>query len=291
MQDHDSTSPSPDTTHRYACIKCGYDVSGIDPHGACPECNTPIISTCITCDYDLSGTAPEAPCPECGTPVSCSMGNSALGEVPTQRLKSVHTGFRLVTNGILIYIVSIITTMILTFVIVNNPNLNYPFTAGAAIINNGLIIMIIAGWLKLSAPLEGLTPRLDAADKRSFNRVMLWIFAGTTALTLIYGLIPSDPLQVTTVDIVFGIISLLSLVVMLLVFISNVMYMGWFAMLVRNRKMARRSKHFVWYGPLIAIVGMFIFFIGPLITLVLYWNQIEYVRRDLKKVIQARKDN
>lgn len=285
---HPAASQPP---HRHACIKCAYDVSDIDPHGTCPECNTPIIGPCITCEYDLSGTDPDAVCPECGTPVLCSIGNSALAAVPTELLKSVHTGFRLVTNGILIYIISVIVTTLVTVSMINNAGLSYPVTLISALINNAIVFAIIIGWFKLSVPLTNLPSKLDAKDKRSFVRNMLWIFAACTLITLFYGLIPGDPFETTLIDMIYGLFSLFLMAVMLALFISNVMYMGWFAKLVRNRKMARRAKHFVWYGPLIAVVGLFLFFIGPLITLVLYWNQIEYVRRDLKKIIKARADS
>lgn len=273
-----------------ACLKCNYDLTGVDPAGNCPECGTPIINGCIVCDYDLSATNPSDNCPECGTPVTYSTGRDALGAVPTEQLRSVHTGFRLVTNLILLYIVSMILSMVAIFYVIGNtPDDYYTVTVIAAIINNGLIFGIIYGWFRITPLLENLPTPMDAPDKRSFVRITLWVFAATTAVSLIYGLIPSDPnAQPSTIDIIYGLFMLFSALVMLVLFIANVMYIGWFARLVRNRKMAKRAKHFVWYGPLIAVVGFFILFLGPLITLILYWNMIEYTRRDLKKIIQAR---
>ena len=205
-------------------------------------------------------------------------------------LSSVHTGFRLVTNLILLYIVSLVATFVLAFAVGMNSVQNiYLLTAIAGFINNAIVFGIIIGWFKLSRPLNGLPEMLDAGDKRSFVRVMLWIFAAVTCISLIYSLIPSDPdAPPTIIDMIYGIISLISLFIVLALFIANVMYIGWFAKLVRNKKMSKRAKHFVWSGPLIAIVGFFILFLGPLITLVMYWNMIEYTRRDLKKIIAAR---
>ena len=273
-----------------SCTKCNYNLSGIDLSANCPECGERIINECMFCDYDLSNTDPNNPCPECGVPVLCSIGNSAFASVSTEQLKSVHTGFKLVTMLILLYIVSVIATMVLSFALLTNaPDLNYLFTVVAAVVNNAIIFGIIVGWFKMIQPLKGLPSLIDAPDKRTFVRAMLWVFTGITVITLIYGFIPSaqsDALSV--IDIAFGIFYIFSLVFMLALFISNVMYIGWFAKLVRNKKMAKRSKHFVWSGPLIAILGFPLLFLGPLITLVLYWNQIEYIRRDLKKIIQTR---
>ena len=83
-------------------------------------------------------------------------------------------------------------------------------------------------------------------------------------------------------------VNLLAYTMMLVVFITSVLYMGWFAKIVRNKKMAGRAKHFIWSGPLMAITSVFLMMIGALIALVMYWNMVEYTRRDLKKIIDAR---
>lgn len=284
---------SPLTQH-HTCAKCDYDLANIDPAGNCPECGTPIINACMWCGYDLSGTDPAGNCPECGVPVAHSIGSSALGPVPTERLRSVHTGFRIVTILILVYIVSAIVTVFgIQLIASNNPDLMYPLTVLSALINNGLIFGIFFGWYKLSQPLTGLSTTIDVPDRRSFVRVMLAVAAVFTLFNLIYAFIPdnSDPdAALSGVDLVFWGISFLSLAAMLILFIANVLYLGWFAKLVRNRKMERRSKHFVWSGPLIAFLGFPLLALGPLITLVIYWNMVEYIRRDLKKVIKARPD-
>ena len=295
---HDSQAPSQPTPaeqpHEYhpTCAKCDYNLTSIDPSGTCPECGTPIINNCIRCEYDLTATDPSSNCPECGVPVVCSIGHSALGPVPTETLRAVHTGFRLVTMLILISIITGIASYIaMSVVIGQSPDLFYPVSVLGAIVNNALTFGIVVGWFKLTKPLTGLPAILDAPDKRSFVRVTLWIYAACLALTTIYQFIPQDPLandDPSIMDIVVGIFFLATYVVMLVVFISNVLYLGWFARLVRNRKMTKRSKHFAWSGPLIAILGLPLIFLGPLITLILYWNMVEYIRRDLKKIINAR---
>ena len=289
----EQTRSAPQTREFHpTCAKCDYNLTAIDPSGTCPECGTPIINNCIRCEYDLSATDVSSNCPECGVPVECSIGHSALGPVPTDLLRSVHTGFRLVTNLILISIVTIIISTVSTsFVIARNPDLFYPVTLISTIINNGLLFGIIVGWFKLSKPLTGLPVILDAPDKRSFVRVVLWIYAALIAITTIWQLIPRDPLSnddPSIFDLFMVLVIIATYIVLLVLFVANVLYMGWFARLVRNRKMTKRARHFAWSGPLIAIVGFPLLFLGPLITLILYWNMIEYVRRDLKKIIAAR---
>jgi len=282
------------TLAEHVCKQCAYNLDGVDVSGACPECGFPIIDGCIRCDYNLVATDPSGQCPECGVPVSCSIGSSALGGVSTEQLKSVHLGFKLVTSLILLYIVVI---LVMTGVVLSTAvNLNagedlYLAGVAAAVLSHGLVLGVIYGWFKLTQPLVGLPRMLNEPGTRSFVRVMLWIFVGVTLLNFMYSLVPADTEFTggySTMELVYLGFAVLSIGIMLVLFISNVLYVGWVARLVRNEKMYKRSKHLVWSGPLLVIVGAAIFVLGPLIALVLYWNMLEYVRRDLKKIIKAR---
>lgn len=278
----------------HACIKCGYDLTGCDLKGNCPECGTTILGECIWCEYDLSGTSTVAKCPECGVPAVHSIGHSALAAVPTKQLRSIHLGFRFVTNLILLYIIAIVAMILFGFMgaFLLNPSGTFFILLGIVAILTMLIPFgVVIGWFKLSKPMDGLPDLLDAPGRRKQLRVSLWVMTVTMLIFLALNivLIPlqfgqgNSMLQASLIGA-----RVLVFVAALISFIFMVRYMGWFARLVRNRKMYRRSKHLVWSGPLIAIVGFMLLLIGPLVTLVLYWNQVEYVRRDLKKIIRAR---
>ena len=92
------------------CEKCGYVIEGLDTNGNCPECGTKLIESCIWCAYDLSQTPPESPCPECGVPAMTSLGRDAFSAIPLRDLRSIHRGFRMVTLGILFYILSLLVS-------------------------------------------------------------------------------------------------------------------------------------------------------------------------------------
>ena len=247
---------SPITQAGHVCKQCAYNLDGVDVSGACPECGFPIIDGCIWCDYNLAATDPLGQCPECGVPVSCSIGSRALGGVSTEQLRSVHLGFKLVTGLILLYIVTIIvmTGVVLSMAVNLNAGEDF-YLAGVAesVLSHGLVFGIIYGWFKLTQPLVGLPRMLDDPGTRSFVRVMLWIFAGVTLLNFIYSLIPSDTEFTggySTMELVYLGFAVLATGIMLVLFISNVLYVGWVARLVRNEKMYKRSKHLVWSGPL-----------------------------------------
>ncbi len=280
------------TRTNLTCTKCGYLLDGINLRENCPECGTRIINNCYWCDYDLSNTTPNSVCPECGVPVTASIGSGILIEAPIETLKSIHTGFRMVTILLVIYIVVSIAGGIIASILaatIANSSM-YFFVIANSIISNGLLLAIALGWWKLSQPLQNLPAGITGNDKRSLLRVTTWLFVASTLATLLYNFIPRNynpTAPPTSLIFIAMIMSFVGLVIMLLFFIAQVRYIGWFAKLVHNRKMERRAKHFVWSGPLIAIIGAIFLFIGPLIVLVLYWNMIEYTRRDLKKVINT----
>lgn len=285
---NDPSTPAPQD--RLTCSSCGYNLAGINLDGSCPECGKPIIEQCLWCEYDLTNTAHDTNCPECGIPVITSIGYGVFAPAPIELLKSIHTGFKTVTILILVYIVTSIAAGIAAAAMTatGSNTANYTMVAVGSTINNGLILAIAFGWWKLSAPLPDLPAGISGEDRRSFLRVMIWIFAAATALTLLLNLIPQnyDPMaDPTPINFIAGILSLIFMIVMLIFYIAQVRYIGWFAKLVRNKKMERRAKHLVWSGPLIAILGLPLILIGPLIVLILYWNMIEYTRRDLKKII------
>lgn len=45
----------------------------------------------------------------------------------------------------------------------------------------------------------------------------------------------------------------------------------------------------MWLGPLLATFGLVIIGLGPLIALVLYWNMLDWVRKDLKRIRAERR--
>ena len=288
---NDSNNPQDHT--QIACTACNYNLEGIDLTRCCPECGDTIITDCFWCDYDLRNTAPESNCPECGVPAATSIGRGLLATVPPDLLRSIHNGFRLVTVLILVYIVWIIVAAVAftTLLIgLDNSTLNLAVIP-ISIVSNGLVLAIIYGWWKLAAPFPDIPETIDGSDRRGFLNATLIAFAIVTAITMLVSFIPSnlDPdAPFETIDYVNFVIQAIGVIVMILVYVAQMRYLQWFAKIAKNQKMHKRAKHLVWSGPLIAIVGAFFFLIGPLVVLILYWNMLEYLRRDVKKIIKAK---
>lgn len=286
------TNPPQDHT-QIACTTCNYNLTGLDLAGQCPECGDLILQTCFWCDYDLTNTDPNTNCPECGVPATTSIGQGVLAPVPAETLTAVHTGMKLATILVLVYIVTVIASVIAMgwamSTLTNSET--YWVVIASSTINNLVLLAITYGWWKISTTLPNIPPLVEATDRRTFLRVMIWVFAAITVVTMLLSFIPTnyDPMaQTTWVDVITLIVGLISLIIMLLFFIAQVRYIGWLAKLVQNKKMEKRAKHLVWSGPLISIFGVFLLFLGPLVILILYWNMIEYTRRDVKKILKSK---
>lgn len=266
-------------------------MSGIDLAGNCPECGHSILDKCFWCSYDLSNTAPDANCPECGVPAINSIGNGVLDSVPLERLRSIHSGFKLVTTLILAYIVWIVGIVVALFMTSLMMIDSYVFGIFISLITNGITLGIIYGWWKIASPIPNLPQALSVQDQRKFLQVTTIITASLIGISAFYAFVPDNPdydAPLKLVDLFFMIISIASYLAIFAFYIAQMLYLQWFARLVKNQKMYKRSKHMIWSGPLISIVGAFVFMLGPLIVLVLYWNMVEYLRRDVKAIIKAR---
>lgn len=276
---------------QFTCSNCNYNLTGLDLAGNCPECGDLILQKCFWCDYDLTNTNPDTNCPECGVPATTSIGQGVLATTPLDLLKTIHKGFRLATILILVYIVWVVVAMVGFMSIAFDPKHYNLMGTSASIITNTIIFGIIFGWWKIASPIPGLPEDVDGSDRRGFLKATLIAFAIITAISMLVSFIPTnqDPdAPFTTIEYVMLGGQLISFVVMIAMYIAQLRYLQWFAKLVNNTKMHKRAKHMIWSGPLIFCVGFFLILLGPLIVLILYWNMIEYLRRDVKKIIKSK---
>lgn len=277
-----------DPTH-INCLSCNYNLVGIDLAGLCPECGNRILEKCFWCDYDLTNTAPEANCPECGVPAIGSIGDGILATAPDAILTTIYKGLRLATALIPISILWIIVVgFIIARYLINLDSTIFDFwLALLLLVSKLLILAMIFGWWKLASPIPGLPKSIAGSPQRKFLSITLIVFASIIAISIPISFIPTNPDPAAPSELIgylkigIGLAGLLSLIVF---YFAQLWYMQWFTKLIKNQMMHKRAKYMIWLGPLIMVVGSMILFIGPIIVLVLYWDMLEHLRKDLKAI-------
>ena len=62
------------------------------------------------------------------------------------------------------------------------------------------------------------------------------------------------------------------------------LYLRWLAPRLPDDEVDAKARRLMWLGPLLVTVGALIV-VGPLIAMVLYWNLLDRVRRNLKQIM------
>jgi lysylphosphatidylglycerol synthetase-like protein (DUF2156 family) len=71
-------------------------------------------------------------------------------------------------------------------------------------------------------------------------------------------------------------------------FFFQMVYIRWLAARVPDNWVANRAKLLMWLAPVLYVVGSLCLALGPLVALILYWNMLDRLRKDLKTVRQTR---
>ena len=75
-----------------------------------------------------------------------------------------------------------------------------------------------------------------------------------------------------------------SLVFAIVVWIAQMLFIRDVALRLPNEQVVRRAKLLAWLGPVLNTFGLLLLGLGPLIALVMYWNMLDKVRKDLKAI-------
>lgn len=117
------------------------------------------------------------------------------------------------------------------------------------------------------------------------------ILAGAAALSMVFELLTPNSIgnAITSQGGSLGVVEIMAIAAILvntvawiIGFFAQMYYVRWLAPRIPSERVYKRAKLLTWLGPVIHIFGMLCMGIGPLIALVLYWNMLEWVRKDIK---------
>lgn len=254
----------------------------------------PDRALCMKCGYSLGGLRRSDFCPECGTPIALSLRDGKLINSSPEYLALLHNGVFLILASIIVQILAIML-MILPPLFAGfavTPLVNATsITVTEEVMSLGVAAMAILGWWRPSAR-DPRAPQNNRGEQpRRIVRVVVLIEACTTVGSQLLGVINqslmmSGPFRggIGGMTIVAGVFGFVWFVLMAVRFFASMQYLRWLAPRIPNRKLFNRAGTMQWLGPILCTVGAFCLFIGPIVALIMYYNMLEWLRLDLKRI-------
>lgn len=239
---------------------------------------------CVRCGYNLRGLPRAGVCPECSTPVADSLRTKVLKYSSPEYLAKLHRGVFLVQTAIIIQILMGFAVFGAAIAL-KGALAQLQWIAGFV----GLLIaaMSLYGWWLFSELDPGYTGQDQGTTPRKVIRLAV-IAGGAAALLSVLAdlLSPSasatpGAAPVSVMHMVAGVVSIGAGAVQ---YFASMLYLQWLAKRVPNEKAGKRAKNLMWLGPVLLTVGIILIGLGPIIALVLYWNLLDWFRKDLKRI-------
>ncbi len=291
----------------WPCTKCGYNVRGLPSGGLCPECGTPVSSSiigpapvgpnpigedrpCLACGYSLRGLLPSGVCPECGASVARSLRGNLLKYSGTEYLLHLHNGVFAVQASIVFYIIAMIIGFGAAAMVAGlSPGSSISQDAVQTtthLITLASSLISLAGWWLLSAPDPGVIGTETGTNARKVVRASACIYAAAAAggaLCALAHVAPFNPRnpKFGAAGVLPLAMAAVSYVAWVVWFFAAMRYLRWLTPRIPNLKARDRAKLMTWLGPVLYIFGCGI---GGLVALVMYYNPLEWIRKDLKTI-------
>ncbi len=199
-------------------------------------------------------------------------------------------GVSFVLNGIIAMIIMVIISVAVRLASTGGQPATAPaitpLDVGLQMISFAIGLVIAYGWWLFSESDPRLTGEHAGGSARQVVRVCIAINVVASALSFVLYLLA----WITGAALLAGImligIGLVAGIAGIVAFFAQMLYVKWLAPRLPNEAVYKRSKTLMWLGPVLYTVGALLI-VGPLIALVLYWNMLDKVRKDLKGIVGA----
>lgn len=246
---------------------------------------------CLACGYSLKGLRAEDQCPECGRAVALSLRGNLLKYSSAEYVASLHRGVFLVQAGIIAQVlwrIGSIVWMAVAGASGGRRGMPVGFYASGQFVGLVVSFASVLGWWLLSSPDPAYVGSDDGSTARKVVRVTVVIAGVAALLPLIAGQANLTPLlrgaALTRVLSAALLAMAASLAAWVVWYFAAMRYLVWLAPRVPDDRVARRAKLLTWLNPLVYVLGMAACGLGPLVALILYYNLLEWVRKDLGAV-------
>lgn len=247
---------------------------------------------CVKCSYNLRGLPAAGVCPECGTPVAMSLRGILLQYAGKDYLETVRSGLSFVLNGILLMIIVNVLLFVAGMISASGTGVtSSTLSVLSAVAQLGVSVLILFGYWRYTQPDPGFLGNDYPDTPRKVIRAAVAVQAAAAVaqvlaqLALIALPITAGGPMMMLMGLVVLVVSLCGLVAWIVGFFGIMRYTSWMASRVPDQYIIKRCRIYMWLLPVIAVVGVVVLFLGPLIALVMYWNLLDRMRKHFKSIL------
>jgi hypothetical protein len=254
---------------------------------------------CLVCGYNIRDLPINSVCPECGTPLARSLRGNLLRYSAPDYLATLHRGALLAELALAIYPLGALAVgAALIFGAVRGRPSTLQ-TAGASIwafIQAGASLLSLLGWWQLTAPDPAFVGKDTGMHARSLLRVAILVAAAALCVQLPFTLGGESPAAFFPnlggpAPSVAGIAMLVTMLLTMAAgiagivqFFASMQYVRALARRIPDPDLGARAKRFMWLGPVLAIVGACVLYIGPIVAFIMYVRLLDRLRVHLKHI-------
>ncbi len=246
---------------------------------------------CARCAYNLRGLSPAGVCPECGAPVAISLEGRLLRFADRRYVRTVDLGLTILLCAIWLYVLLLVVSIVLGLFIRARQSQELAEEASRAIMLLPTIAFVLGYW-KFTTPDIGTFDSERAVNTRNIIRVAacvqlaaklgalavaLAVHAAAAAATTANFVSPLEPIQIG--------LTLVDFAAWITLFYAVLIHVRAVADRVPDMEIRARAKGFMWFLPLVFVVGFFIFGVGPIIALSLYATLLQSLQQHFKQTL------
>lgn len=216
---------------------------------------------------------------------------SIIAQANDDLLAKLHKGVFIIQTAIICYILLLFISIGVGIALASSASpgtVSQPpptwLTAITAAGNIAFAITLIFGWWLFSNPIENPEHDNAGATPRMLVRLMVVIGALFTTINVVASFYTSN----TNIALISFVIMLIALGFSAVQFFAEMFYIRWMAPLLPNDRVMKRATLLLWLGPVLMTVGLLLLGLGPIIALVLYWNMLDWIRKDLKAIRESK---
>ena len=251
---------------------------------------------CVRCGYNLRGLEPDGRCPECGTHIERSLRGNMLLYSDSSYLESLSRGALLIMIANISAISAVLLVIIASiFVTIRTAGAGAPLQIVESIfslVDIGLTAVGIVGYWFFSRPDPMYIGRNDGSTARKILRISVLVAGGLWMANAVLNLFPGSNAVINAN--IYLLVAQISLFVVWLVaictqFFSMMLYILWLAPRIPSRATEKRCKLDLWLLPVLYVVGFPCVMLGPLITMIIYIVLLYQLRSLFQTVMHSQR--